>query len=138
MAARLTAAAVVLMWMAGAWAQEPQKPVPVVAGRWAAALDIAEMGVANVVLVFKQDGDKVTGTYTGRYGEFPLSGTIDARTITFVVVLDTEGGRSEMAFSGEVSEDSQSIKGRASIEGLGEATWTARKQPAGSPAVVHQ
>jgi hypothetical protein len=102
------------------------------------ALNITEMGVANVVLVFKQDAGKITGTYTGRYGEFPLSGTIEGRAIAFTVVLDTDGGRSEMSFAGELAEDGLSMKGGATIEGLGEATWTAKKQPATLPAVLHQ
>ena len=123
---------------AAASAQTPAKPAPEITGRWAMALNITEMGIANVVLVFKQTDGKLTGTYTGRYGEFPLTGTIDARTVAFTVVLDTEGGRSEMAFAGELAEDGQTMKGGATIEGLGEATWTAKKQPAGSGAVLHQ
>ena len=110
--------------------QAPPKPAPVqIAGRWAAALDIPDMGLANVTLVFVQDGAKLTGTYTGRYGEFPLEGALDGRKIGFTVYLKTDAGDSTMQFAGEVAEDALTMKGALSIEGMGEATWSARRQP---------
>ena len=130
---RRTAAALALAALVGSTApsaQTPQKPAPVsLTGRWAMALDIREMGVANVALVLAQDGEKITGTYTGRYGEFPLAGTLKAKAIEFTVTLDTEGGRSTMYFSGEIAEDGRTMKGGATIEGLGDASWSAKKHP---------
>lgn len=113
-------------------AQAP-KPAPTatVAGKWAMALNIQEMGVASVTLVFTQDGDKLAGTYTGRYGQFPLEGIVKARALEFTVYLKTDAGDSTMYFAGEVGEDNRSLKGTATIEGLGDATWTAKKQPDG-------
>jgi hypothetical protein len=111
-------------------AQEPQKPAPAaVAGRWAAALDIESMGIASVTLAFVQDGAKLTGTYTGRYGEFPLEGSVDGRKLAFTVYLRTDSGDSTMSFMGELAEDGRTMKGLATIEGLGDATWSAKRQP---------
>jgi hypothetical protein len=110
--------------------QEPQKPAPAsIAGRWAAALDIESMGIANVTLAFVQDGAKLTGSYTGRYGEFPLEGSVDGRKLAFTVYLRTDSGDSTMSFVGEVAEDGRTMKGIATIEGLGDATWSAKRQP---------
>lgn len=131
-ATRALAACVVTLAaaVAAAGAQAPQKPAPVqVAGRWAAALDIPDMGIANVALVFVQDGAKLTGTYTGRYGEFPLEGALDGRKIGFTVYLKTDAGDSTMQFAGEVAADGLTMKGALAIEGMGEATWSARRQP---------
>jgi len=112
------------------FAQEQQKPAPVsVTGRWAAALDIESMGIANVTLRFAQEAGKLTGTYTGRYGEFPLEGTIEGRKLAFTVYLRTDAGDSTMSFMGEVAEDGRTMKGGATIEGLGDATWSAKRQP---------
>ncbi len=128
----VTALATVVVGFAAASmaAQEPQKPSPAsVAGRWAAALDIEAMGIANVTLSFVQEGAKLTGTYTGRYGEFPLEGSVDGRKLAFTVYLKTEAGDSTMSFMGEVAEDGRTMKGGLSIEGMGDATWSARRQP---------
>ena len=113
-------------------AQDPPTPAPApaaVAGRWAAALDIESMGIANVTLVFTQEAAKLGGTYTGRYGTFPLEGSIEARKLSFTVYLKTDAGDSAMYFTGEVAEDGRTMKGGLTIEGMGDATWSAKRQP---------
>ena len=50
--------------------QEQQKPpakAVSIAGKWAMTLDIPNMGSAETALDLKQDGEKITGTYTGSY-----------------------------------------------------------------------
>ena len=72
---------------------------------------------------------KITGTYTGRYGESQLKGTLKGRDARVCVHDDAEGQSATMSFRGEVAADGQSMKGDATLEGLGDATWTAtRKQ----------
>jgi hypothetical protein len=113
-------------------AQDPPKPAPApaakpidIAGKWAMAM-VTSMFNANVALEFKQDAEKLTGTYTGRYGQSPLQGTLKKNAIEFVVTIDAEGTQTKMTFWGEVSADGQTIaKGTAEIEGLGDVTWTA-------------
>src|SRR5262245_60484535 len=88
-------------------AQEPPKkpdpPKPLdIAGKWTMTLQM-EIGTANPALVFKQDSEKLTGTYTGRYGTFPFKGTLKAREIEFSFQMDTDGGQTTMSFSGEVA-----------------------------------
>lgn len=128
--ARVTALAIAVGWMAGApalAAQTPAKPVPV-AGKWAVTLE-AESFTATSALEFKQDGEKLTGTYTSsRYGVTPLQGTIKERAIEFTFKLNADGTDVAMAFKGEVAADGLSMKGRASIAEMGDATWTARKE----------
>lgn len=99
-----------------------------VSGKWAVVLELS-IGSSNPTLVLKQDGTKVTGTYTGRYGESKLSGTIDdKRQFVFQVALSAEGQDVTMFFSGEVSADGLMIaKGVVNIEGLGEGSWAAKK-----------
>jgi hypothetical protein len=107
------------------------KPAPqtaAVTGKWATTLDISGVGPATVTLEFKQDGEKITGTYTGRYGTFPFQGTLKGRALTFTFTMNADGADVSMNFAGEVAEDNVSMRGTASIVGLGEATWTARKE----------
>ena len=111
-------------------AQEPKKPEPPkpldIAGKWAMTLQM-EIGTATPALVFKQDGEKLTGTYTGRYGTFEFKGTLKAREIQFSFRMDTDGGPTTMSFAGEVAADAQTMKGTGTIEGMGDVTWSAKR-----------
>lgn len=110
-----------------------QTPAPTpkaldVTGKWAVVLELS-IGTSNPTLALKQDGTKITGTYTGRYGDSKLTGTIDdKRVLTFQVSLSAEGTDVTMFFTGEVSADGQLVpKGVVNIEGLGDGTWAAKK-----------
>jgi hypothetical protein len=110
---------------------EPQKDaeaprVPDVAGKWTMTMEM-QIGTATPALVFKQEADKITGTYTGRYGTYPFKGTIKGKEIQFSFTMDTDGGQTTMSFTGEIATDAQTMKGGGSIEGLGDVTWTAKK-----------
>jgi hypothetical protein len=108
-------------------AQTPAKPAAV-AGKWAVTLE-TEAFTANSGLELKQDAEKLTGTYTSsRYGATPLQGTIKDRAIEFSFKLSADGTDVPMTFKGEVATDGQTMKGRASISDMGEATWTAKRE----------
>jgi hypothetical protein len=111
--------------IAVASAQTPSKPAPVnITGKWTVSLELESI-TATPTVEFKQDGEKLTGTYTGRYGSFPFQGKIKDRALEFVVKMNAEGMDVQMAFSGEVSADAQVIKGRVTLAEMGDGTWTA-------------
>ena len=118
--------------VAPAMAQEPApRPPAAVAGKWIMSIEM-EMGTATPALELKQDGAKITGTYTGRYGAFPLTGIVKDRAIEFSFKMTAEGTDVVMSFWGEVAADGQSIvKGRADMAGAGEASWTAKREKTG-------
>jgi len=105
----------------------PTAPVSI-AGKWQTSLEM-EVGTASIVLVFKQDGEKISGTYTGRYGEYPLVGKVAGRKIDFVVTIVAEGTETKMYFEGDITDTPQGLllKGVADLGGMGEAGWTARR-----------
>jgi hypothetical protein len=108
----------------------PAKPAAApstIAGKWVMSLDISGMGAATPTLDLRQDGEKISGTYTGRYGTYPLQGTLKDRKLTFAFTMNAEGTDVTMSFAGDVAEDG-SLKGTAEIPGLGSATWTARRE----------
>ncbi len=74
-----------------------------------------------------QAAEKITGTYEGRYGKFPLKGTLKKNVIEFSFTMNAEGTDVVMAYRGEVAADFQSMKGTADLEGMGEATWYAKR-----------
>ena len=96
-------------------------------GKWQMQLEMT-VGTSTPVIVFKQDGEKLTGTYTGRYGEFQLVGKVDGRKLEFVVTINAEGTETRMSFTGEATPAGDVIKGNAELGGMGEATWLAKRE----------
>jgi len=128
---------VALLMAAGAMAAElpltrqekkpDAKPVPNISGKWQMTLELS-MGTGTPTLELKQEAEKVTGTYTGRYGTAPLEGRLKGRTLEFAVQMSAEGQTFTLNFAGEVAEDGQTMKGTASMGEIGDATWTAKKE----------
>ncbi len=99
---------------------------PNVTGKWTMTLEMS-MGTANPALELAQDGEKISGTYTGRYGAFPVQGTLKGLTIQFSFTMGADSPQ-VMSFAGDVAADGQSMKGTASLGEMGDATWTAKRQ----------
>ena len=110
--------------------QQGQKPdpkdVPNIAGKWIMTLELS-MGTGTPTLELKQEADKVTGTYTGRYGTAPLEGRLKGRAFEFAVQMSAEGQTFTLNFAGEVAADGQTMKGTANMGEIGDATWTAKR-----------
>ena len=99
-------------------------------GKWTMAIDI-QGTTATPTLELVQEGEKITGNYAGRYGKFPVTGTLKGRALVFSFTMNAEGTEVLMTFKGEVAADFQSMKGEADMAGAGEASWSARRAPAG-------
>ncbi len=99
-----------------------------VAGKWNVSLQLESI-TGHPVILLKQDGEKLTGTYEGRYGPSELKGSIKDNDIEFSVSFVAEGMHTEGNFGGTVDGDSMS--GDCTFEGAGEGTWSAKrvKQP---------
>ncbi len=128
---RVLAVVFVIAAAATAFAQGAQKtPDPVgITGKWAMTMEM-EVGTATTALVFKQEGEKLTGTYTGRYGTYPLAGKIDSKNqIEFVVTISAEGTETLMSFWGELATiaTGEVLRGGANLGGMGEASWLAKR-----------
>ena len=117
---------VLLMCAVVVAAQETQK-APSIAGKWVITL-VTEAFTATPALDLKQDGEKISGTYTStQYGAFPLEGTLKGRVLEFSFTLNADGTPVAMKFNGEVAADGKTMKGKATLGELGEATWTAER-----------
>ena len=53
-----------------------------VTGKWAFSVETSA-GAGAPTFTFKQDGEKLTGHYTGTFGEADLTGTVKGADITF-------------------------------------------------------
>jgi L-seryl-tRNA(Ser) seleniumtransferase len=98
-----------------------------VAGHWNVSLELGSI-VGHPTLELKQDGEKLTGTYRGRYGASPLEGGVKENQIGFTVTMNAEGQEVSGLFSGTVEGDKMS--GSVEFEGAGEGSWSATRAPA--------
>ena len=97
-----------------------------VTGTWALTVDLGTI-TASPTVVFKQDGEGLTGQYTSpQYGQFPLKGTLKGNQIQFGLTMSIEGNAIDVAFSGTADKDS--LKGTVTYGGLGDGTFTAKKR----------
>ncbi len=102
----------------GVGAAEPAK----VDGKWNVLLQL-ETITGHPVITLKQNGEKLTGTYEGRYGPSPLEGEIKENRIAFAVTFSAEGSKTTGVFQGTV--DGASMNGSVEFEGAGNGTWSA-------------
>ena len=97
-----------------------------VTGNWNFAVETGA-GSGNPVMTFKQEGEKLTGHYSGQLGEADLTGSVKGQDITFKFDVDAQGTALAITYTGTV-DGKDSMKGKVSLGGLGEGTFTAKKQ----------
>jgi hypothetical protein len=96
-----------------------------VTGKWAFNVETAA-GAGAPTFTFKQDGEKLTGHYTGTFGESDVTGTVKGAEIMITFTVDAQGTAIKETYTGTVDKDT--MKGKIVIEGVGEGTFTAKKQ----------
>ena len=105
---------------------QKQKAAIDVTGKWTMTMEMS-MGTATPALDLKQDGETISGTYTGRYGTYELHGTLKDRAIRFSFVMGSADQSVTMSFAGEVAADGETMKGTADLGEMGEAAWSAKR-----------
>jgi hypothetical protein len=116
----------------GAQVKEPPKgDAPAekidVTGTWAFSIELPNIS-ATPTVVFKQDGESLTGEYQSQqYGRFPLKGTIKGDTIDFEFEMSIDGNALSVSYSGTVV-DKDTMKGDTSYGGLADGTFTASRK----------
>ena len=96
-----------------------------VTGKWAFNVETSA-GAGTPTFTFKQDGEKLTGHYVGTFGESDVTGTVKGADITITFTVDAQGTALKETYTGTVDKDT--MKGKLVIEGLGEGTFSAKKQ----------
>ena len=117
----LAAAAIV-----GATALAAQAAKVDVTGKWLFAVETSA-GSGTPTMTFKQEGEKLTGHYTGQLGEADLTGTVKGQDVSFKFTVDAQGTMLDFVYTGTV-ESKDAMKGKVSIVGLGDGTFTAKRQ----------
>ena len=97
-----------------------------VTGKWAFNVETAA-GSGTPTMTFTQDGEKLTGKYSGQFGETDLTGTVKGQDIAFTFNVDAQGTMLNFKYAGTI-ENKDALKGKVEIVGLGEGTFTAKRQ----------
>jgi hypothetical protein len=118
-------------WTATRGAAAPASPQatdarPDVTGTWTFQVEFSG-GSGSPTMTFKQDGEKLTGRYSGQLGEAALTGTVKGNAIEFAFDVTVEGTAAHIVYSGTVEKDT--MKGTARLGDFGEATFTAKRKP---------
>ncbi|MFN0110704.1 MAG: hypothetical protein ACKVZH_17740 [Blastocatellia bacterium] len=95
-----------------------------VTGAWDVEV-VTEQGSGNPALTFKQEGEKLTGTYKGLLGESTLTGTVKGDKIEFSFKVS---GQLEGTVTYNGTTDGKTMKGKLSLAGMGEGTFTGKKK----------
>jgi hypothetical protein len=102
------------------------KPVDVT-GVWGLQIEIGGGTTGTPTVTFKQDGDKLSGTYSSQVvGEQQLTGTVKGNAITFGFTASFDGNAVKVTYTGTIEKDT--MKGTVTFGDLGEGTWSGKKK----------
>ena len=77
-----------------------------VTGKWVAQVPGRDGETRETTFTFKAEGDKLTGTMTGRMGEVPLAdGKVQGDDISFTTTLNFQGNDVKLDYKGKVAGD---------------------------------
>lgn len=93
-----------------------------ISGTWNAKVDLGDYS-GSPTFVLKQDGEKLTGTYSGKLGDADLTGTVKADKVTFD--FDAQGNK--VHYAGKVNADGTAMEGTCDYGSEFSGTFTAKK-----------
>src|SRR5499433_4517291 len=75
-------------------------------GKWTAQVPGRDGQPQETTFTFKVEGDKLTGTVSGRQGDTPIAdGKIDGDNISFSRTINAQGNNIKISYKGKVSGD---------------------------------
>jgi len=96
-----------------------------VAGTWNLTVN-TQAGTGTPTLVLAQTGNQLTGTYTGRFGEVPVTGTTNDTAIEFSFTISGAMGEAHVVYTGTVEGDT--MGGSMKMGQMAGGTFTGKKQ----------
>lgn len=96
-----------------------------VSGKWTFAVTL-DIGSGSPEFTFKQDGETLTGAYSGAAGEANLTGTVKGDAIEFTFTANLGGDDIAVVYKGRINADG-TMSGTADYGGAASGKWTARR-----------
>ncbi|MEQ1605794.1 MAG: hypothetical protein ABL999_13085 [Pyrinomonadaceae bacterium] len=97
-----------------------------VAGEWDASMNTPG-GARPFKLVFKVEGEKLSGTAKRANGDVPVAGTVKGDEISFSYTIDYNGNAVTLSFTGKVKGDA--IAGTVYFNESASDEWSAKRTP---------
>lgn len=96
-------------------------------GKWTFTVQTSA-GNGTPTVTLKQEGEKLTGHYSSaQLGEAELAGTVKGNDVKFTFGTDVQGVHLDVTYTGTI-ENKDAMKGQVTLGGLGEGTFTAKRQ----------
>ncbi len=92
-----------------------------VSGKWNLTVE-TDAGSGTPTFLLKQEGEKITGTYSGQLGEAPLSGTIKGDVIH--IEFDIQGNK--ITYDGKAT--SREMEGKVNLAEMARGTFRGKKE----------
>lgn len=96
-----------------------------ISGTWNVTVEI-QGNSGTPTFVLKQDGEKITGTYSGLLGEAPVTGTIRGDQVEFSFQAKGDQVTGKVTYKGTLSGGK--MKGTVALGELGSGTWEGTKK----------
>jgi hypothetical protein len=96
-----------------------------ISGNWTFDVE-TEMGSGSPTFTFKQDGEKLTGTYRGQLGEAPLTGKVAGDKVEFTFEISPTGEKWKVVYTGTASANT--MQGTIDFGGQMSGTFKGKKQ----------
>ncbi len=93
-----------------------------ITGTWSFEV-VTDAGSGTPKFVFKQEGEKLTGTYSGQLGEAKVTGTVKGQEVTFSFDIGAA-----VVYQGHIDESGKKITGNCDIAGQATGTFTGTRQ----------
>ena len=85
-----------------------------VTGDWAFSVETG-MGSGSPAITFKQDGEKLSGTYSGQLGDTTFTGSVKGTAVEFSFTTEAQGQSIDVVYKGTV--DGKTMKGAVAMAG---------------------
>lgn len=93
-------------------------------GTWNAKVELSTGQSGSPTFVLKQDGEKLTGTYSGALGDAPINGTVKGSDVT----INFEVSGAQIHYAGKVDKEFKKMEGTVDYGGQASGTFTATKK----------
>lgn len=93
-----------------------------VTGTWVFQVETSG-GAGSPTFTFKQEGEKLTGKYSGQFGEADIKGTMKGNQIDFSFNAE---GLGVITYSGTF--ENGAMKGKVNLGDQASGTWTAKRK----------
>ena len=108
-------------------AASPRGAAVDISGTWVLSVDLDDGGHGDPTFVFKQEGEKVTGTYSGPLGEQKVAGSVKGDKVEFGFEASRDGETIKALYTGKI-ESPGKMSGTVAFNGATRGKWTGTKK----------